>query len=71
MYSPPKTVEQARKLVEQEEVLFLTATLGTPPNSAIHEYMNKKKVPQLFVNTGATKWGDPANYPWTMGLQPN
>ena len=70
-YSPPKTVEQARKLVEQEEVLFLTATLGTPPNSAIHEYMNKKKVPHLFVNTGATKWGDPANYPWTMGLQPN
>lgn len=70
-YSPPKTVEQARKLVEQEQVLFLTATLGTPPNSAIHKYMNTKKVPQLFVNTGAHKWGDPKNFPWTMGLQPD
>jgi branched-chain amino acid transport system substrate-binding protein len=70
-YSPPKTVEQARKLVEQEQVLFLTATLGTPPNSAIHKYMNQKKVPHLFVNTGAHKWGDPQNFPWTMGLQPD
>ena len=70
-YSPPKTVEQARKLVEQERVLFLAATLGTPTNSAIHAYMNKKKVPHLFVNTGAHKWGDPTGNPWTMGLQPD
>ncbi len=70
-YNPAKTVEQARKLVEQEEVLFLFNTLGTPPNSAIHKYMNTKKVPQLFVATGATKWGDPKNFPWTMGWQPN
>ncbi len=70
-YSPPRTVEQARKLVEQDEVLFLAQTLGTPPNSAIHRYMNQKKVPQLFVATGATKWGDPKNFPWTMGWQPN
>ncbi len=70
-YSPPKTVEQARKLVEQEEVLFLFGTLGTPTNSAIHKYMNQKKVPQLFVTTGATKWADPKGYPWTMGWQPN
>jgi branched-chain amino acid transport system substrate-binding protein len=64
-------VEQARKLVEEEEVLFVFNTLGTPPNSAIHKYMNGKKVPQLFVATGATKWGDPKNFPWTMGWQPN
>ena len=70
-YNPAKTVEQARKLVEQEEVLFLFQTLGTPPNSAIHKYMNDRKVPQLFVATGATKWGDPKNFPWTMGWQPN
>jgi branched-chain amino acid transport system substrate-binding protein len=70
-YNPAKTVEQARKLVEQEEVLLLFNTLGTPPNSAIHKYMNQKKVPQLFVATGATKWGDPKNFPWTMGWQPN
>ncbi len=70
-YNPAKTVEQARKLVEQEEVLFLFNTLGTPPNTAIHKYMNDKKVPQLFVATGATKWGDPKNFPWTMGWQPN
>jgi len=69
-YSPPKTVEQARKLVEQEEVLFIFQSLGTPTNSAIHKYMNQKKVPQLFVATGATKWGDPKNFPWTMGWQP-
>src|ERR1041385_3860675 len=70
-YSPPKTVEQVRKLVESDEVLFLFNTLGTPPNSAIHKYCNAKKVPQLFVATGATKWGDPKNFPWTMGWQPN
>ncbi|HXW27713.1 MAG TPA: ABC transporter substrate-binding protein, partial [Xanthobacteraceae bacterium] len=69
-YSPPKTVEQARKLVESDEVLFLFQTLGTPPNTAIQKYMNAKKVPQLFVATGATKWGDYQNFPWTMGLQP-
>src|SRR5713226_7319341 len=70
-YSPPKTVEQVRKLVEQEEVLFLFQTLGTPSNTAIQQYMNAKKVPQLFVATGATKWGDPQHFPWTMGWQPN
>ena len=70
-YNPAKTVEQARKLVEEEEVLFVFQTLGTPPNSAIHKYMNTKKVPQLFVATGATKWGDPKGFPWTMGWQPN
>ncbi|WP_448034691.1 ABC transporter substrate-binding protein [Bradyrhizobium liaoningense] len=70
-YSPPKTVEQARKLVESDEVLFIFNSLGTPPNSAIQKYMNSKKVPQLFVATGATKWNDPKNFPWTMGWQPN
>ncbi|MDN5000303.1 ABC transporter substrate-binding protein [Bradyrhizobium sp. WYCCWR 12677] len=70
-YSPPKTVEQARKLVESDEVLFIFNSLGTPPNSAIHKYMNTKKVPQLFVATGATKWNDPKEFPWTMGWQPN
>ena len=70
-YSPPKTVEQARKLVESDEVLFIFNSLGTPPNSAIHKYMNAKKVPQLFVATGATKWNDPKDFPWTMGWQPN
>jgi branched-chain amino acid transport system substrate-binding protein len=70
-YSPPKTVEQVRKLVESDEVLFVFQTLGTPSNTAIHRYMNQKKVPQLFVATGATKWGDPQNFPWTMGWQPN
>jgi len=70
-YSPPKTVEQARKLVESDEVLFIFNSLGTPPNSAIHKYMNSKKVPQLFVATGATKWNDPREFPWTMGYQPN
>jgi branched-chain amino acid transport system substrate-binding protein len=70
-YSPPKTVEQARKLVESDEVLFIFNSLGTPPNSAIQKYMNTKKVPQLFVATGATKWNDPMNFPWTMGWQPN
>jgi len=70
-YSPPKTVEQARKLVESDEVLLIFNSLGTPPNSAIQKYMNAKKVPQLFVATGATKWNDPKDYPWTMGWQPN
>lgn len=70
-YSPPRTVEQARRLVEQEQVLFLFQSLGTPSNTAIHKYMNAKRVPQLFVATGATKWNDPENYPWTMGWQPN
>jgi ABC-type branched-subunit amino acid transport system substrate-binding protein len=70
-YSPPKTVEQARKLVESDDVLFIFNSLGTPPNSAIHKYMNAKKVPQLFVATGATKWNDPKDFPWTMGWQPN
>jgi branched-chain amino acid transport system substrate-binding protein len=70
-YNPAKTVEQARKLVEEEEVLLVFNPLGTPPNSAIHKYMNQKKVPQLFVATGATKWGDPKDFPWTMGWQPN
>src|ERR1700712_3338642 len=70
-YSPPKTVEQARKLVESDEVLFIFNSLGTPSNSAIQKYMNAKKVPQLFVATGATKWNDPKEFPWTMGWQPN
>jgi branched-chain amino acid transport system substrate-binding protein len=70
-YSPPKTVEQARKLVESDEVLLVFNPLGTPPNSAIQKYMNSKKVPQLFVATGATKWNDPKDFPWTMGWQPN
>ena len=70
-YSPPKTVEMARKLVEQDQVLFVFQTLGTPSNTAIHKYMNMQKVPQLHVATGATKWNDPKNFPWTMGWQPN
>ena len=70
-YSPPKAVEMIRRLVEQDEVLFVFQSLGTPSNSAIHKYMNAKKVPQLFVATGATKWGDPKDFPWTMGWQPN
>jgi ABC-type branched-subunit amino acid transport system substrate-binding protein len=70
-YSPPKTVEQARKLVESDEVLLVFNSLGTPPNTAIQKYMNSKKVPQLFVATGATKWNDPKDFPWTMGWQPN
>ncbi|MES2029279.1 MAG: ABC transporter substrate-binding protein [Pseudomonadota bacterium] len=70
-YSPPKTVEQARKLVESDEVLLVFNPLGTPPNSAIHKYMNSKKVPQLFVATGATKWNDPKDFPWTIGWQPS
>jgi branched-chain amino acid transport system substrate-binding protein len=70
-YSPPKTVEQVRKLVEEDGVLLMLAPLGTPTNSAIQRYLNQKKVPQLFVSTGATKWNDPKHFPWTMGWQPN
>ena len=70
-YSPPKTVEQVRKLVEQDGVLLIAGPLGTPTNSAIWHYMNQKKVPQLFVSTGATKWNDPQHFPWTIGWQPN
>jgi len=70
-YSPPKAVEMIRKLVEQDEVAVLFQTLGTPTNTAIHKYVNAQKVPHLFVATGATKWNDPKNFPWTMGFQPN
>jgi branched-chain amino acid transport system substrate-binding protein len=69
-YSPPKTVEQTRRLVEQENVLLDFSPLGTPTNTAIHKYLNGRKVPQLFVATGATKWGDPEHFHWTMGWQP-
>jgi branched-chain amino acid transport system substrate-binding protein len=70
-YSPPKAVEQARKLVESDEVLLLFYSLGTPSNTAIQKYMNAKKVPQLFVASGATKWNDPKRFPWTMGWSPS
>jgi branched-chain amino acid transport system substrate-binding protein len=70
-YSPPKAVEQVRKLVESDEVLVVFNPLGTPSNSAIQKYLNSKKVPQLFVATGATKWNDPKSFPWTMGWQPS
>src|SRR5438309_10789971 len=70
-YNPAKTVEQARKLVEDDEVLLIFNSLGTPGNTAIQKYMNAKKVPQLFISTGAAKWNDPKNFPWTMGWQPN
>jgi ABC-type branched-subunit amino acid transport system substrate-binding protein len=70
-YTPPKTVEMVRKLVEEDEVLLVASPLGTPTNSAIWQYMNQKKVPQLFVATGATKWDDPKGHPWTIGWQPN
>jgi branched-chain amino acid transport system substrate-binding protein len=70
-YSPPKTVELVRQLVEQEKVLCTFNTLGTPTNTAIHKYMNQKKVPMLFVATGASKWGKPKEFPWTMGFQPD
>ncbi len=69
-FSPAKTVEQARKLVESDEVLLIFQSLGTPTNNAIQKYLNEKRVPQLFVATGATKFGDPKNFPWTMGWQP-
>jgi ABC-type branched-subunit amino acid transport system substrate-binding protein len=70
-YSPPKTVEQARKLVESDEVFLIFNSLGTADNAAIQKYMNSKKVPQLFVASGATRWNDPLNFPWTMGFQPS
>src|SRR5215469_13925919 len=67
-YSPPKTVEQTRKLVESDQVLFTAGQIGTPTNSAIWPYMNQKQVPHLFLGTGATKWDDPKGHPWTMGF---
>ena len=70
-YSPPKTVEVVRQLVEQEKVLLLFQTLGTPTNTAIHKYVNQKKVPHLYISTGASKWGNPKEFPWTMGFQPD
>jgi branched-chain amino acid transport system substrate-binding protein len=70
-YSPPKTVEQVRQLVEQDQVLFLFSTLGTPTNTAIHGYLNDNKVPQLFVASGADQWDDPKHFPWTMGFIPS
>ncbi len=70
-YSPPKTVEMTRKLVEEDQVFLDAGPLGTPTNSAIWHYMNQHKVPQLFVSTGATKWDDPKGHPWTIGWQPN
>ena len=70
-YLPPKTVEMTRQLVEQEKVLAMFQTLGTPTNTAIHRYMNQRKVPHLFVATGASKWGKPKDFPWTMGFQPD
>jgi len=70
-YSPPKTVEQVRRLVEQDQVALLFNTLGTPTNSAIQKYVNQKKVPHLFISTGADKWGDYEHFPWTMGFQPS
>ena len=70
-YSPPKTVEQIRKLIESDEVLFVFNALGTPTQTAVQKYHNAKKVPQLFVATGASKWNDPKDFPWTMGFQPS
>jgi ABC-type branched-subunit amino acid transport system substrate-binding protein len=70
-YSPPKTVEQVRKLVEEEQVVAVFSPLGTATNSAIQKYLNTKKVPQLFVSSGATKWGDPEHFPWTIGFNPS
>ena len=66
-YSPPKTVEQIRKLVEEEQVLLLSGTVGTPTNSAVHEYINANQIPHILILSGAAKWGDPQNFPWTMG----
>jgi branched-chain amino acid transport system substrate-binding protein len=70
-YSPPKTVEQTRRLVESDEVLLMFGAVGTPTNSAVHKYLNDRKVPQLFLGSGAAKWNDPKNYPWTVGWQPS
>src|ERR1700689_3187472 len=70
-YSPPKTVEQVRRLIEEDQVAFLFQNLGTPPNTAIQRYVNEKKVPHLFISSGADKWGDYQHFPWTMGFQPS
>ncbi|MEA2953337.1 MAG: branched-chain amino acid transport system substrate-binding protein, partial [Alphaproteobacteria bacterium] len=70
-YMPPKTVEQVRRLVEQDNVAFLFNPLGTAPNLSVRKYLNDRKIPQLFVSSGSSKWGDPRNYPWTMGWQPH
>src|SRR5438309_3554451 len=70
-YSPPKAVEQVRKLVESDEVLFTFQIIGTPSNAAVQKYLNAKKVPQLLAATGASKFTDPKNFPWTMGFNPN
>ena len=70
-YSPPKTVEMTRRLVEQDQVLLIFQSLGTASNAAVHKYLNQKKIPQLFIATGSSKWNDPKNYPWTIGWQPN
>jgi branched-chain amino acid transport system substrate-binding protein len=70
-YVPPKTVELVRQMVEGDKIFALFQSLGTPCNTAIHKYMNTRKVPQLYVATGASKWGDPKNFPWTMGFQPD
>src|SRR4051794_7887416 len=70
-FQPPKTLEQARRLIEQDKVAFLFNTLGTPTNSAIHRYMNQRKIPHLFLATGADKWANPKEYPWTIGWQPS
>ena len=70
-YSPPKTVEQVRRLIEEDQVALLFNTLGTPTNTAIQKYVNQKKVPHLFISTGADKWGDYQHFPWTMGFQPS
>src|SRR6202789_2625189 len=70
-YSPPKTVEQVRKLVESDEVLLTFQLIGTPPNAAVQKYLNAKKVPQLFAATGASRFTDPKNFPWTLGFNPN
>lgn len=70
-FTPPKTVEMVRKLVEEDKVLFLFQTLGTAPNSAIHKYANAKKIPHIFISSGASKWGNPKEFPWSMGWQPD
>ena len=70
-YSPPKTVEQIRKLIESDEVFLVFNALGTPTQTAVQKYQNAKKVPQLFLATGASKWNDPKDFPWTMGFQPS
>ena len=70
-YSPPKAVEQVRKLVEQDRALAIFQPLGTPSNAAIHAYLNTKKVPQLFAATGASQWNDPDHFPWTMAFNIN